>query len=84
MDWKQEIHSLSHPTVLLSIVVVLKPFSLREVHVAAVATVFSVWSKNCGFLFSKAALKKEGRGGSCSLSYQILKYSFDPGVILLT
>ena len=50
LDWQQEIHSLSHPTVLLSILVVLKPFLLGEVHIAAVATVASVWSKNCGLL----------------------------------
>ena len=68
LNWQQEIHSLCHPPVLLSLVVVLQPLLLGEVHVAAIATVFSVWSKNCGFLSAQATLKKEGRGGSCGLS----------------
>jgi len=75
LDWKQEIHSLSHPAVFLSIVVVLKPIPLGEVHVAAVATVFSVRSKNCGFLFAQAVLKEEGRGRSCSLTNATNKFT---------
>ena len=71
LNWQQEIHSLCHPPVLLSVVVILQPFLLGKVHVAAVATVFSVWSKNCCLLFAQATLKKEGRGGSCGLSNKI-------------
>ena len=82
LDGKQEIHPLRHPAVLLSLLVVLQPLLLGKVHIAAVATVISVRSKNGCFLFAQAAFKKGGRGGSGGLSNQIVTqfqvaYSFD-------
>ena len=72
LDRKQQIHSLRHPAVLLSLVVVLQPFLLRQVHVTTVAAVFSIWSENCGLLSAEAALKEEGRGRGLNLCKKLI------------
>ena len=83
LNRQQQLHPLRHPAVLLSLVVVLQPFLLRQVHVATVAAVFSIWSENCGLLFAEAALKEEGRGRGLNLYKKLIpSRHFNQDVIL--